>query len=233
MKKTLLTIACALLANMSFAAEAITEQPEGTAVNYNVTGNCVLNLGFLAMDSPLEGTATFVFDADGKTVYIQNPVFALASLGVSSWVKGTIEGNAITVAPGQSLGADDGGDMICGIILNVVNESISGTPDAEASITYTMSADRKTISLDCTDKTKTIGIIQNGVWKASAEYGTVYTTTEEVPTGISTAGIETQVSATYTSLSGKTVGQPAKGGVYIKTVTMSDGTKKSTKVVMK
>ncbi len=83
----------------------ITEQPEGEEVELQHTA------GYYNFDSnELESAdlpTKLVYDPDGETVYLLNPVAGIADVtdlvGDGTWVRGTINGNTITVPTGQYL----------------------------------------------------------------------------------------------------------------------------------
>ena len=80
------------------AKAIISEQPEGEVKTYTRTGEAlVYNSG--VRPSEQSGKIKAVYDADGTTVYLQNLVFGQAGY----WIKGTIDGNTITVPLGQEM----------------------------------------------------------------------------------------------------------------------------------
>jgi hypothetical protein len=82
-------------------ADVITEQPAGTLKNYNREGCCVVNdyeAGFYVAYQ--EGKVSIVFAEDGQTVYMKDPLYAMA---YDTWVEGTLseDGKTITIPMGQ------------------------------------------------------------------------------------------------------------------------------------
>lgn len=89
MKKLLLLAITAILGISAYAQNApITEQPKGTLTTYARSGKAfVVNSKTNEIqDVPQEGQAlNIVTEADGKTVWVQDPV---ALTGAGTWVKG-------------------------------------------------------------------------------------------------------------------------------------------------
>ena len=117
MKKLLLLALVAILgisAQAQGKPEVITKQPDGTEMVYKrVSGKmfCILNGKFstldlkqLAENDQPAGDLKVVTAADGKTVYLKY-VLSFASYikddQAGGWLKGTKEGNKITIPAGQ------------------------------------------------------------------------------------------------------------------------------------
>lgn len=81
--------------------DIITEQPEGTVVNYLRGGECVLSSIFGYESAPQSGRVKIVYAPDGQTVYIQDPLCYGEGTGV--WVYGELDetGLIISVPLGQ------------------------------------------------------------------------------------------------------------------------------------
>jgi hypothetical protein len=121
----------------------ITEQPEGQLVEYTLTGDAIVLSGSSLYLSEQSGTVNIVYDPDGETVYIQNPIYGFSQ---GTWVRGTISGNKITVPMGQFIYYSSGG---YGLILSWGSVNSSGSYTADYSVTeITYTIDGNTISLD-------------------------------------------------------------------------------------
>ena len=95
----------------SKAARVITEQPEGTAYDYQTAGRAdyaYYEYGFLDVVD-MSGKTRVVFAEDG-TVYVRNLLFNSGNNFGDNWVKGTIEGNVLSIPLGQSIYRDDEND---------------------------------------------------------------------------------------------------------------------------
>ena len=79
--------------------DLITEQPEGTLVNYMRTGEFITSSFYGYESAQQTGRVKVVYAPDGQTVYIQD-ILCYAE-GTGTWVQGTIENNVITVPLGQ------------------------------------------------------------------------------------------------------------------------------------
>ena len=81
--------------------DIITEQPEGTVVNYSRSGEFILS-SFYGYEPALQtGRVKVVYAPDGKTVYIEDPLCYAEGTGV--WVYGLLneDGTSISVPLGQ------------------------------------------------------------------------------------------------------------------------------------
>ena len=173
----------------AFSGDVITDQPEGTLKTYVRSGSYVNAKGNIKSQT---GFADIVFANDGKTVWFKD----LASYNLSTWVKGTIDGNTITVPLGQPIANLDPtyGTAVLGITFPTANKSVSG------NLTFTMT--EKTITLDYYTN-YTIGVVGGcfeygetlyGLQSLGLNYGvyaTVFTLFEEPevvtpPDGLST-----------------------------------------------
>ena len=81
--------------------DIITEQPEGTVVNYTRTGEYVLSSLYGYEPAQQTGRVKLVYAPDGETVYIQDPLCYGEGTGV--WVVGQLTdgGTTISVPLGQ------------------------------------------------------------------------------------------------------------------------------------
>lgn len=87
------------------APNVITDTPQGSQSVYSRTGNSLLNIFGSIVPTVQDGSAMeMVTDADGKTVYIKD-IMSQRQLG--SWVRGTREGNVISIPTGQAVSWDE------------------------------------------------------------------------------------------------------------------------------
>ena len=256
MKKLLLL---ALVAFFGVSAQAqnkpevITEKPAGTETVYKrVSGKMlavqngklsIFDLAKLAENGQPAGDLTVVTAADGKTVYLKY-VLSYASYikddQAGGWVKGTKNGNTITVPAGQYIlyGQFDDGEY--GIRVGYLELKDGKFEVVDGDITFTI--DGKTAVLNGTImegetqedlKLKILG----GYWSDDQSFfcGDVETVFSTDPTGIETVerGAKKQVvGETYFDLSGRQLSKAGKG-VAIKSIKFADGTTKSVKYIGK
>ena len=140
---------------------------------------------------------------DGNDVYIKNPIKGYSS---STWIKGTKDGNTITVPLGQFLSySASAGYGLYITLAQLTTSSSSGFTGTnlttETEITYTI--DGNTISLNGTDETKVLTVAwsdDNTVYQYGApggNYNTVYTLDEGyVPPTAQTDPIELPAGVT-------------------------------------
>ena len=85
--------------------DPITEQPEGEVKIYNRSGQCIKYANVNNYWTPgvyeQEGNVKIIYDPDGETVYIENPISGI--YGHTTWARGTIQGGKIHVPLGQAL----------------------------------------------------------------------------------------------------------------------------------
>ena len=256
MKKLLLL---ALVAFFGVSAQAqdkpevITEKPAGTEIVYKrVSGKMfaiqngklsVFDIAKLAENDQPAGDLTVITAADGKTVYLKY-VLSYASYikddKAGGWVKGTKNGNTITVPAGQYIlyGQFDDGEY--GIRVGYLEFKDGKFEVLNDDITFTI--DGKTAVLNGTImegetqedlKLKMLG----GYWSDDESFfcGDVETVFSGDPTGIETVerGANKQVvGETYFDLSGRQLSKAGKG-VAIKSIKFADGTTKSVKYIGK
>ena len=256
MKKLLLL---ALVAFFGVSAQAqdkpevITEKPAGTETVYKrVSGKMlaiqnkklsIFDLAKLAEQDQAAGDLTVVTAADGKTVYLKY-VLSYASYikddKAGGWVKGTKNGNTITVPAGQYILYGEFEDGEYGIQVGYMNYKDGKFEVSKDDITFTI--DGKTAVLNGTImegetqedlKLKILG----GYWSDDQSFfcGDVETVFSTDPTGIETVerGANKQVvGETYFDLSGRQLSKAGKG-VAIKSIKFADGTTKSVKYIGK
>lgn len=83
----------------------IEDTPEGTLATYSRSGSAIMVFWGYLMPTTQDGMAFQVVTApDNKTVYIQDPISSALAL---TWMKGTKEGNKISIPVGQYILYDD------------------------------------------------------------------------------------------------------------------------------
>ncbi|MFP3765567.1 hypothetical protein [Prevotella intermedia] len=256
MKKLLLL---ALVAFFGVSAQAqdkpevITEKPAGTETVYKrVSGKMfaiqngklsIFDIAKLAENDQPAGDLTVITAADGKTVYLKY-VLSYASYikddKAGGWVKGTKNGNTITVPAGQYIlyGEFEDGEYgirvgyleLKGNNFEVLNDDITFTIDGNTAVlngTIMEGESQEDLKL------KMLG----GYWSDDQSFfcGDVETVFSTNPTGIETVerGANRQVvGETYFDLSGRQLSKAGKG-VAIKSIKFADGTTKSVKYIGK
>ena len=256
MKKLLLL---ALVAFFGVSAQAqdkpevITEKPAGTETVYKrVSGKMfaiqngklsIFDIAKLAENDQPAGDLTVITAADGKTVYLKY-VLSYASYikddKAGGWVKGTKNGNTITVPAGQYIlyGEFEDGEYgirvgyleLKGNNFEVLNDDITFTIDGNTAVlngTIMEGESQEDLKL------KMLG----GYWSDDQSFfcGDVETVFSTNPTGIETVerGANKQVvGETYFDLSGRQLSKAGKG-VAIKSIQFADGTTKSVKYIGK
>ena len=261
MKKLLLLALVAffgLNAQAQDKPEVITEKPAGTETVYKrVSGKMfflqkgedgkqklsIADLAKLAEKGQPAGDLTVVTAADGKTVYLKY-VLSYASYikddQAGGWVKGTKNGNTITVPAGQYIlyGQFEDGEYgirvgyleLKGKNFEVLNDDITFTIDGNTAVLNGTIMEGETQE-DL--KLKMLG----GYWSDDQSFfcGDVETVFSTDPTGIETVerGANKQVvGETYFDLSGRQLSKAGKG-VAIKSIKFADGTTKSVKYIGK
>ena len=256
MKKLLLL---ALVAFFGVSAQAqdkpevITEKPAGTETVYKrVSGKMfaiqngklsIFDIAKLAENDQPAGDLTVITAADGKTVYLKY-VLSYASYikddKAGGWVKGTKNGNTITVPAGQYIlyGQFEDGEYgirvgyleLKGKNFEVLNDDITFTIDGNTAVlngTIMEGESQEDLKL------KMLG----GYWSNDQSFfcGDVETVFSGASTGIETVerGANKQVvGETYFDLSGRQLSKAGKG-VAIKSIKFADGTTKSVKYIGK
>ena len=233
--------------------EVIKEKPAGTETVYKrVSGKMlaiqngklsIFDLAKLAENDQPAGDLTVVTAADGKTVYLKY-VLSFASYikddQAGGWVKGTKNGNTITVPAGQYIlyGQFDDGEY--GIRVGYLELKGSNFEVLDDDITFTIDGNTAVLNGTIMEgetqedfKLKMLG----GYWSDDESFfcGDVETTFSTDPTGIETVerGANKQVvGETYFDLSGRKLSKAGKG-VAIKSIKFADGTTKSVKYIGK
>ena len=255
--KKLLLLALVVFFGVSAQAqdkpEVITEKPAGTETVYKrVSGKMlaiqngklsIFDIAKLAENDQPAGDLTVITAADGKTVYLKY-VLSYASYikddKAGGWVKGTKNGNTITVPAGQYIlyGEFEDGEYgirvgyleLKGNNFEVLNDDITFTIDGNTAVlngTIMEGESQEDLKL------KMLG----GYWSDDQSFfcGDVETVFSTNPTGIETVerGANKQVvGETYFDLSGRQLSKAGKG-VAIKSIKFADGTTKSVKYIGK
>lgn len=256
MKKLLLLALVAFIginAQAQGKPEVITEQPAGTETVYKrVSGKMffvkdkeikMADLGKLIQGGGKPGDLKVVTADDGKTVYLKYvltyPSF-IKDDQAGGWVKGTKEGNKITIPAGQYIlygQFEDGEYGICVGYLELKNGKfeVSNEP-----ITFTI--DGNTAKLDGTYmegesqddlKLKMLG----GYWSDDKSFwcgdvGTLFSTDHTSIETVEKADNKQVVGETYFDLSGRKLSEAGKG-IVIKSIKFADGTTKTVKYIGK
>ena len=174
MKKLLLLAITAILGISAYAQNApITEQPKGTLTTYARAGKAFIVINSKTneiQEVPQEGQAlNIVTEADGKTVWLQDPV-TLPTLG--TWVKGEKTNNTITVKSGQLVFVSDGKEIYAGMLQND-----NGNYTLGGDITYTIAGDNMTLNGTNEDLSSILGLyIENKGNVIFMDYGEVGST---------------------------------------------------------
>ena len=231
--------------------EVIKEKPAGTETVYKrVSGKMlaiqngklsIFDLAKLAENDQPAGDLTVVTAADGKTVYLKY-VLSYASYikddQAGGWVKGTKNGNTITVPAGQYIlyGKFDDGEY--GVQVGYMDYKDGKFEASKDDITFTI--DGNTAVLNGTimkgESQDDFQLrILGGYWSDNNAFfcGDVETVFSTEPNGIETVATDANkqiVGETYFDLSGRKLSKAGKG-VAIKNVKFADGTTKSVKVV--
>ncbi len=259
MKKLLLLALVAIFgvgAQAQTAPDVIKDQPAGTTTVYKRVGGLMLafqkgdngkqklslfDLVKLAENGQPAGDLTMVTAADGKTVYLKNLLSYSTFIKddpLGAWVKGTKEGNVITIPTAQFIyyGRFDDGEY--GIQVGLMEFKDGQFQPKDGDIKLIM--DGVSLKLDGTfvegQSAEDLKMnILGGYWSNDKSFfcGDITTVFSTDPTGIETvaAGANKQVvGETYFDLSGRKLSKAGKG-VSIKNVKFVDGTTKSVKVI--
>ena len=203
----------------------------------------IFDIAKLAENDQPAGDLTVITAADGKTVYLKY-VLSYASYikddKAGGWVKGTKNGNTITVPAGQYIlyGEFEDGEYgirvgyleLKGNNFEVLNDDITFTIDGNTAVlngTIMEGESQEDLKL------KMLG----GYWSDDQSFfcGDVETVFSTNPSGIETVerGANKQVvGETYFDLSGRQLSKAGKG-VAIKSIKFADGTTKSVKYIGK
>ena len=162
--------------------ELINYQPEGELKFYERSGVAFYeNESYKADKTEQDGeTMAMVYAPDNVTVYIKDPV---SKYQQGTWVRGTIDGNTITVPLGQNLkyqGTLNDTYMKLGI-LDLYDYTAYGAGyvaqlnSSVTEVTYTISGN--TITLNGTDDSRILGVYwgDDGSWDKFGDSQSVYT----------------------------------------------------------
>ncbi|MGP1473530.1 MAG: hypothetical protein ACTTJN_08235 [Prevotella intermedia] len=233
--------------------EVIKEKPAGTETVYKrVSGKMlavqngklsIFDIAKLAENDQPAGDLTVVTAADGKTVYLKY-VLSFASYikddQAGGWVKGTKNGNTITVPAGQYILYGQFEDGEYGIRVGYMELKGKNFEVLDDDITFTIDGNTAVLNGTIMEgesqedfKLKMLG----GYWSDDQSFfcGDVETVFSGDPTGIETVerGANKQVvGETYFDLSGRQLSKAGKG-VAIKSIKFADGTTKSVKYIGK
>ena len=255
MKKILLFALVAILgisAQAQGKPEVIKDQPDGTEMVYKrVSGKMftiksgkinIFDLKTLAENDQPAGDLKVVTAADGKTVYLKY-VLSFASYikddQAGGWVKGTKEGNKITIPAGQYIMYGKYEDGEYGARVGYMEYKNDKFEVSNEPITFTLEGN--TAKLDGTYmessqdniKLKILG----GYWSDNNGFfcGDVETLCSTDPAGIENiekADNKQIVGETYFDLSGRKLSEAGKG-IVIKNIKFADGTTKTIKYIGK
>ncbi|WP_278575199.1 hypothetical protein [Alloprevotella tannerae] len=255
MKKLLLLALVAFIginAQAQGKPEVITEQPAGTETVYKrVSGKMffvkdkeikMADLGKLIQGGGKPGDLKVVTADDGKTVYLKYvltyPSF-IKDDQAGGWVKGTKEGNKITIPAGQYIMYGKYNDGEYGIRVGYMEYKNNKFEVSDEPITFTLEG--ITAKLDGSYmegsqdniKLKILG----GYWSDNNGFfcGDVETLCSTDPAGIENiekADNKQIVGETYFDLSGRKLSESGKG-LVIKSIKFADGTTKTVKYINK
>ena len=256
MKKILLL---ALVAIMGMGAKAqgkpevITEQPAGTEMVYKrVSGKMLfvqdqkLKIGDIAKlieGGKQPGDLKVITDADGKTVYVKYALTYASFIdndAAGGWLKGTKEGNKITIPAGQYIMYGKFQDGEYGIRVGYMEYKNNNFEVVDEPITFTLEGitaklDGTYMETESQDNVKVK--ILGGYWSDNNGFfcGDVATVCSTDPAGIETvekADNKQIVGETYFDLSGRKLSEAGKG-IVIKSIKFADGTTKTVKYIGK
>lgn len=256
MKKILLLALVAIMgmgAKAQGTPEVIKDQPAGTEMVYKrVSGKMLfiqdkkLQVGDIAKiieGGNQVGDLKVITDADGKTVYVK---YALAYASfikddvVGGWLKGTKEGNKITIPAGQYIMYGKFQDGEYGMCVGYMEYKNDKFEVSDEPITYTLEG--ITAKLDGTymeaESQDNVRVkILGGYWSDEKSFwcGEVETLASTDPAGIETvekADNKQIVGETYFDLTGRKLSEAGKG-IVIKNIKFADGTTKTIKYIGK
>ena len=164
------------------ASEIITEAPQGEEKYFSRSGGAFyVSSGYLYEDAQ-EGTMKVVFCEDGS-VYMMNPV---SYFGAGSYVKGTLEGNTITVPMGQTLytWADYGygAEIRWGNVTRDADGEVASSydvviDDEATEAVFTYDAEAGIITLEGSNENHILAAFYDDdqTWTGRGDYNSVYT----------------------------------------------------------
>lgn len=180
-------------AKKSPARVAITDIPEGQLLDFQRAGGVVYRSSGQPGKTEQTGyKSRFCFADDGTTVYVRD---LLCASSYHTWVKGTVEGNTLTIPLGQSIYYSDYYDadvvLVWGTTVIAEDGTISFTPDESVTeLTYTIDTENQTYSLNNTVAPEegsyvatglTAHWTDDGYWSGVLEYNTVYSDPADPP----------------------------------------------------
>ncbi|GAB6981950.1 hypothetical protein JCM15908A_03250 [Prevotella dentasini JCM 15908] len=178
----------AMMAMKLCAQTIITDTPEGTRKSYNRVGKT-----YNTNTGKIEGISSkfmdVVYGDDGKTVYIQNPISGFMT---NTWIKGTIDGNTITVPTGQTVYymQEYNASFKIFIMEKVSDDPVDFAVD-ETTSNFTYTIDGKDLKLNGTnsDGSVILGVAaeipeQGSAWGGTGDFDVTCTEVEEKPVAI-------------------------------------------------
>ncbi|WP_315570438.1 hypothetical protein [Alloprevotella tannerae] len=254
MKKLLLLALVAFIginAQAQNKPEVITEQPAGTEMVYKrVSGKMLfiqdkqLKVGDIAKlieGGKQPGDLKVITDADGKTVYVKYALTYASFIdndAAGGWLKGTKEGNKITIPTGQYIMYGKFQDGEYGIRVGYMEYKNNNFEVVDEPITFTLEGitaklDGTYMETESQDNVKVK--ILGGYWSDNNGFfcGDVATVCSTDPAGIETvekADNKQIVGETYFDLSGRKLSEAGKG-IVIKSIKFADGTTKTIKSI--
>ena len=157
----------------------ITAPDEGVTKYYTRTGTAFFYASGV-YDAEQSGVVTIVECEDAGTVYIKDPISRYSQ---NSWVKGTKDGNTITVAGGQPLAWNANYSTTLGLYWANVQSTATGNTytKGEGDITFTVDDEAGTITLDGSSQDKIIAVFwdDDNSWSGYGDYSTVWTLNTE------------------------------------------------------
>ena len=256
MKKILLLALVAIMgmgAKAQGTPEVIKDQPAGTEMVYKrVSGKMLfvqdqkLKIGDIAKlieGGKQPGDLKVITDADGKTVYVKYALTYASFIdndAAGGWLKGTKEGNKITIPTGQYIMYGKFQDGEYGIRVGYMEYKNNNFEVVDEPITFTLEGitaklDGTYMETESQDNVKVK--ILGGYWSDNNGFfcGDVATVCSTDPAGIETvekADNKQIVGETYFDLSGRKLSEAGKG-VVIKSIKFADGTTKTIKYIGK
>lgn len=256
MKKILLLALVAIMgmgAKAQGTPEVIKDQPAGTEMVYKrVSGKMLfvqdqkLKIGDIAKlieGGKQPGDLKVITDADGKTVYVKYALTYASFIdndAAGGWLKGTKEGNKITIPTGQYIMYGKFQDGEYGIRVGYMEYKNNNFEVVDEPITFTLEGitaklDGTYMETESQDNVKVK--ILGGYWSDNNGFfcGDVATVCSTDPAGIETvekADNKQIVGETYFDLSGRKLSEAGKG-IVIKSIKFADGTTKTIKYIGK
>ena len=254
MKKILLLALVAIMgmgAKAQGTPEVIKDQPAGTEMVYKrVSGKMLfvqdqkLKIGDIAKlieGGKQPGDLKVITDADGKTVYVKYALTYASFIdndAAAGWLKGTKEGNKITIPTGQYIMYGKFQDGEYGIRVGYMEYKNNNFEVVDEPITFTLEGitaklDGTYMETESQDNVKVK--ILGGYWSDNNGFfcGDVATVCSTDPAGIETvekADNKQIVGETYFDLSGRKLSEAGKG-IVIKSIKFADGTTKTIKSI--